>query len=168
MWRKLGTLSRRFFVCAFFKIQIQQLLASGICHFIALERLGVMRMSRKPIESDLLGKVRRLDGRDQDSRNAKPKEPETWPYWTWFRWMNCIKYKSSFRENYCSEVFWAETSHEQFVRFERLCITHQLIEIDFSRCWEKSLPCRNLSVCLSLQEIRIQRDSSSAKYNIWP
>ena len=40
-------------------------------------RLKLMRISRKPIESELAERVPALDGRDKSSRNVKPNEPET-------------------------------------------------------------------------------------------
>ena len=45
--------------------------------------------------------------------------------------------------------FGTEISNKQLVRYERLSIIHQLIEIDFSRCWEK-VPVVQTSVCLSV------------------
>ena len=56
-------------------------------------------------------------------------------------------------------------SHNQFVRFRRLWVNSQPIEIAFSRCWERR---DHTIICLfaSLQEIRFQRDSSSTESNL--
>ena len=52
---------------------------------------------------------------------------------------------------------------KQFFRFKRLWVSPQFIEIAFSSCWKSR---DRTIICLSLKEIRIQRDSNNTEHNL--